>query len=80
MPIGDKIVVALKRGNFREQKSPHLSPSSPFKICLGVCCFPHGRLKLNTVKPVLSGTVLSGHPLLSRQFSKSRKSFSFNVL
>ena len=26
-----------------------------------------------TVEPVLSGTVLSGHPLLSGQFSKSRK-------
>ena len=25
-----------------------------------------------TVEPVLSGTVLSGHPLLSGQFSKSR--------
>ena len=27
----------------------------------------------NTVKPVLSGTVLSGHPLLGGQLSKSRK-------
>ena len=26
-----------------------------------------------TVEPVLSGPVLSGHPLLSRQLSKSRK-------
>ena len=26
-----------------------------------------------TVEPVLSGTVLSGHPLLSGQLSKSRK-------
>ena len=28
----------------------------------------------STVEPVLSGTVLSGHPLLSSQLSKSRKS------
>ena len=27
----------------------------------------------NTVEPVLSGTVLSGHPLLSGQLLKSRK-------
>ena len=30
-----------------------------------------------TVEPVLSGTVLSGHPLLSGQFSKSRNYFSW---
>ena len=30
-------------------------------------------MKMNTVEPVLSGTVLSGHPLLSGQLSKSRK-------
>ena len=29
--------------------------------------------KLNTVETVLSGPVLSSHPLLSGQFSKSRK-------
>ena len=29
-----------------------------------------------TVEPVLSGTVLSGHPLLSGQFSMSRNYFS----
>ena len=29
--------------------------------------------KENTVEPVLSGPVLSGHPLLSGQLSKSRK-------
>ena len=30
-------------------------------------------LEPHTVKPVLSGPVLSGHPLLSGQLSKSRK-------
>ena len=29
--------------------------------------------KISTVEPVLSGPVLSGHPLLSGQLSKSRK-------
>ena len=34
----------------------------------------YSNLKLrNTVEPVLSGPVLSGHPLLSGQLSKSRK-------
>ena len=30
----------------------------------------------NTVEPVLSGTILSGHPLSSGQLSKSRKLIS----
>ena len=29
--------------------------------------------KIGTVEPVLSGTVFSGHPVLSGQLSKSRK-------
>ena len=33
-----------------------------------------------TVEPVLSGTVLSGHPLLSGQLSKFRKSCSLIIV
>ena len=38
-----------------------------YKIIVQYCLFP------TTVEPVLSGPVLSGHPLLSGQLSKSRK-------
>ena len=37
-------------------------------------------LYLSTVEPVLSGTVLSGHPLLSGQLSRSRKLCPFIIV
>ena len=37
-------------------------------------------MKRNTVKPVLSGPVLNGHPLLSGQLQKSRTFLPFTTL
>ena len=43
------------------------------------CCEPAKSIQ-HTVKPVLSGPVLNGHPLLSGQLQKSRKFLLFPTI